>query len=178
MISFFYCNFAQFFKTIMSNHVKLERINSSGKVAIYSVLYEGETQNEFQKFIGKYGADSAYKHDLEIILARIQKIEKDGAADRHFRYEGKMREHIRAIPPNIETSKLRLYCLCFAECILVLGGGGVKAKETRTWQDDPQLTKCVTELQKMDKVLSAEIRKNPLKFKNIESLSDIDILIN
>ncbi len=161
----------------MSSHVKLERINSSGKVAVYSVLYDGETQNEFQKFIAKYAAEGAYKNDLGIILARLQKIEIDGAADRHFRYEGKMREHIRAIPPNIETSKLRLYCLCFAECILVLGGGGVKTKGTRTWQDDPQLTKYVTELQKIEKVLSAEIRKNPMTFKNIKSLSDIDLLI-
>ena len=140
-------------------------------------MYDGETRNEFQKFIETYIDDKAYKADLDIIVSRIQKIEKDGAADRHFRYEGKMREHIRALPSHFDSSKLRLYCLCFAECILVLGSGAVKKKGTRTWQEDSQLTHCVTELQKIDKALSAKIRQNPLMFNNIESLTDIDLQI-
>ena len=63
----------------MTKHVTLERINSGKKVAFFSVLYDGETKNEFQKFIEKYGADDAYKDDLGIILARIQKVEISGA---------------------------------------------------------------------------------------------------
>jgi len=162
----------------MTKHVTLERLNSDQKVAIFSVLYDGETKNEFQKFIEKYGADDAYKDDLGIILARIQKVEMDCAADRHFRYEGKMREHIRALPPNIESSKLRLYCLCYGECILILGGGGIKEKETRTWQDDPQLTKYVEELQKIDKAMSQNIRRNPSVIREYNQLMDIDLIIN
>jgi len=162
----------------MTKHVTLERLNSDQKVAIFSVLYEGETKNEFQKFIEKYGADDAYKDDLGIILARIQKVEMDCAADRHFRYEGKMREHIRALPPNIESSKLRLYCLCYGECILILGGGGIKEKETRTWQDDPQLTKYVEELQKIDMAMSQNIRRNPSVIREYNQLMDIDLIIN
>lgn len=162
----------------MAKHVTLERLNSDQKVAIFSVLYEGETKNEFQKFIEKYGADDAYKDDLGIILARIKKVEMDSAADRHFRYEGKMREHIRALPPNIESSKLRLYCLCYGECILILGGGGIKEKETRTWQDDPQLTKYVEELQKIDKAMSQNIRRNPSVIREYNQLMDIDLIIN
>jgi len=162
----------------MTKHVTLERLNSDQKVAIFSVLYDGETKNEFQKFIEKYGADDAYKDDLGIILARIQKVEMDCAADRHFRYEGKMREHIRALPPNIESSKLRLYCLCYGECILILGGGGIKEKETRTWQDDPQLTKYVEELQKIDMAMSQNIRRNPSVIREYNQLMDIDLIIN
>lgn len=162
----------------MTKHVTLERLNSDQKVAIFSVLYDGETKNEFQKFIEKYGADDAYKDDLGVILARIQKVEMDCAADRHFRYEGKMREHIRALPPNIESSKLRLYCLCYGECILILGGGGIKEKETRTWQDDPQLTKNVEELQKIDKAMSQNIRRNPSVIREYNQLMDIDLIIN
>lgn len=162
----------------MIKHVTLERINSGKNVAIFSVLYEGETKNEFQKFIEKYGADDAYNDDLGIILARIQKIEMDSAADRHFRYEGKMREHIRALPPNIESSKLRLYCLCYGECILILGGGGNKEKGIRTWQDDPQLTKYVAELQKIDKAMSLKLHKNPSMVREYNQLMDIDLIIN
>lgn len=166
------------FEKVMTKHVTLERINSGKKVAFFSVLYDGETKNEFQKFIEKYGADDAYKDDLGIILARIQKVEISGAEDRHFRYEGKMREHIRALPSNIESSRLRLYCLCFSECILILGGGGIKEKGIRTWQDDPQLTKYVEELQKIDKAMSLKIRKNPSIVRAYSQLEDIDLIIN
>ena len=162
----------------MTKHVTLERINSGRKVAIFSVLYDGETKNEFQKFIEKYGVDDAYKDDLGIILARIQKVETDSAADRHFRYEGKMREHIRALPSKFESARLRLYCLCYGECILILGGGGIKEKETRTWQDDPLLTKYVEELQKIDKAMGRKIRKNPSMVKEYNQLMDIDLIIN
>lgn len=166
------------FEKVMAKHVTLERINSGKKVAIFSVLYDGETKNEFQKFIEKYGEDDAYKEDLGIILARIKKIEMDCAADRHFRYEGKMREHIRALPPNIESSILRLYCLCYGECILILGGGGNKEKGTRTWQDDPQLTKFIEDLQKIDKAISLKIRRNPSMVRECNQLADIDLIIN
>ena len=101
-----------------------------------------------------------------------------GAEDRHFRYEGKMREHIRALPASIESSRLRLYCLCYSECILILGGGGIKEKGTRTWQDDPQLTKYVKELQKIDKAMSLKIRRNPSMVREYNQLTDIDLIIN
>jgi hypothetical protein len=162
----------------MGSIVKLERINRSDKVAIYSVLYDGETKNEFEKFIEKFGYNDKYKEDLNTILARIQKIEKDGGADRHFRYEGKMSSHLRALPPNIESSKLRLYCLCYAECILILGGGGVKEKGTRTWQDNPILTHCVEDIKKVEKAINLKINKKQLAFYNIGALKDIDIIIN
>lgn len=160
----------------MSRHVTLERINRSDKVAIYSVLYDGEAQNEFEKFIDEFGTKEEYKDDLGIILARIQKVENDSAADRHFRYEGKMREHIRALPSQFESSKLRLYCICYGECVLILGGGGNK-EGIRTWQEDPILTKCVEELQKIEESLIPILNKRRIYREGIASLKDIELII-
>lgn len=160
----------------MSRRVTLERINSSDKVAIYSVLYDGETQNEFEKFVAEFGAKKDFNDDLGVILARIQKVENDSAADRHFRYEGKMREHIRALPSHFDSSRLRLYCICYGECVLILGGGGNK-EGIKAWQDDPVLTKHVNELQKLEESLIPILSKQRLYREDIASLKDIELLI-
>ena len=114
----------------MRKYLILEKLNDGANVAIYSPKFEGETETEFEKFLRLYSIPR-YKKDIAIILARIEKIQRDGAQDRHFRYESKMNEKIRAIPPNIESSRLRLYCICFDEKMIILGGGGVK--KTRTY---------------------------------------------
>ena len=160
----------------MSRHVTLERINNSDKVAIYSVLYDGEAQNEFEKFIDEFGSKEEFKDDLGVILARIQKVEKDSAADRHFRYEGKMKEHIRALPSKLDSSRLRLYCICYGECILILGGGGNK-EGIKAWQDDPILTKRVKELQKIEESLIPILNKRRIYREDIASLKDIELTI-
>lgn len=160
----------------MSRRVTLERINSSDKVAIYSVLYDGETQNEFEKFVAEFGSKKDFNDDLGVILARIQKVENDSAADRHFRYEGKMREHIRALPSHFDSSRLRLYCICYGECVLILGGGGNK-EGIKAWQDDPVLTKHVKELQKLEESLIPILSKQRLYREDIASLKDIELLI-
>lgn len=139
----------------MKKFLTLEKLNEGTTVAIYSPKFDGEKQNEFEKFLCAYSTPQ-YKNDLAIILARIQKIEEDGAHDRHFRYESKMCEKIRAIPPNIETSKLRLYCICINESVIILGGGG--RKKTRTYQEDPILNGQVETLKKIHRQLLAQMQ--------------------
>lgn len=160
----------------MSRHVTLERINSSDKVAIYSVLYDGEAQNEFEKFIDEFGSQEEFKDDLGVILARIQKVENDSAADRHFRYEGKMKEHIRALPSHFDSSRLRLYCICYGECVMILGGGGNK-EGIKAWQDDPILTNHVKELLQIEESLIPILSKRRLYREDIASLKDIELTI-
>ena len=141
----------------MSRHVTLERINSSDKVAIYSVLYDGEAQNEFEKFIDEFGSKEEFKDDLGVILARIQKVENDSAADRHFRYEGTKRDRVMALPSHLETTSLRLYLLNIQAKILILGNGGVKT--TRTYEEDETLSGYVMDLQQFDELLK-QAQKN------------------
>ena len=160
----------------MSRHVTLERLNSSDKVAIYSVLYDGEAQNEFEKFIDEFGSQEEFKDDLGVILARIQKVENDSAADRHFRYEGKMKEHIRALPSHFDSSRLRLYCICYGECVMILGGGGNK-EGIKAWQDDPILTNHVKELLQIEESLIPILSKRRLYREDIASLKDIELTI-
>lgn len=159
----------------MRKYLILEKLNDGANVAIYSPRFEGETETEFEKFLRLYFIPR-YKKDIAIILARIEKIQRDGAQDRHFRYESKMNEKIRAIPPNIESSKLRLYCICFDEKMIILGGGGVK--HTRTYQEDPVLNEQVERLKLIHRQLLYEIQKNPNVLSDSVLENDIRFYIN
>lgn len=57
------------------------------------------------------------------IVAFINKIAQNGAFERFFRPEGKMADHVVALP--VLTSKLRLYCLRLSDKILILGNKGL-----------------------------------------------------
>ena len=39
------------------------------------------------------------------------------------------------------NSKLRVYCIRYGSQIIIIGGGGIKTKQTRALQDSPKLTK-------------------------------------
>lgn len=79
----------------------------------------------------------------------LDKIAEEGALERFFRPEGKMRDSVVALP--VLRSKLRLYCLRLSDRILVLGNGGVK--NSRTYQEDDSLRGYVLTLQRFEELL-------------------------
>lgn len=92
------------------------------------------------------------------------------------RYEGKMKEHIRALPSHFDSSRLRLYCICYGECVMILGGGGNK-EGIKAWQDDPILTNHVKELLQIEESLIPILSKRRLYREDIASLKDIELTI-
>ena len=87
--------------------------------------------------------------DLLRIVQILDKIADEGALERFFRPEGKMRDSVVALP--VLRSKLRLYCLRLSDRILVLGNGGVK--NSRTYEEDDSLRGYVLTLQKFEELL-------------------------
>lgn len=87
--------------------------------------------------------------DLLRIVQLIDRIAEEGALERFFRPEGKMRDSVVALP--VLRSKLRLYCLRLSDKILVLGNGGVK--NSRTYEEDDSLRGYVLTLQKFEELL-------------------------
>ena len=78
----------------------------------------------------------------------LDKIADEGALERFFRPEGKMRDSIVALP--VLRSKLRLYCLRLSDRILILGNGGVK--NSRTYEENDSLRGYVLTLQKFEEL--------------------------
>ena len=116
-------------------------------INLYSILFQGEENTEFDKFVNTFKSDPKYLKDLQRIVYWIEKIIERGALERHFRTsESKMKDGVCAIP--IETSKLRLYCLRISDQILILGNGDVKNQ--RTYNNNASLNDCVDVLASLD----------------------------
>lgn len=130
----------------MEKDLLLELLEDGEKVSLYSPHFKDEEYSEFEKFLLSYKDD--YPEDVRQLVYRLDIIKRDGAADRHFRYEGTRRDRVMALPSHLETTSLRLYLLNIKSKVLILGNGGLK--RTATYQEDSHLHKCVQTLQKID----------------------------
>ena len=130
----------------MERNLFLELLEDNNKVSLYSPHFEDEEYSEFEKFLLTY--KDTYPDDIRQLVYRLDIIKRDGAEDRHFRYEGTRRDRVMALPSHLETTSLRLYLLNIDAKILILGNGGLKT--TTTYEEDAVLHKCVQTLQKID----------------------------
>lgn len=107
------------------------------------------------------------------IVQLVDKIAEQGAMERFFRPEGKMRDSGVALP--VLRSKLRLYCLRLSDRILILGNGGVK--DSRTYQEDDSLRGYVLTLQKFEELLKEGQRDGTVTItaKTIETDKTFDL---
>ncbi len=127
---------------------KIVSISSSDQVGLYSICFNNG-ESEFRKFLKKFKDNAALNKDYQSILYALDRIIAKGAFERMFRYEGKMNDNVVAL--SLDSKKLRLYCLRMSNQILIVGNGGVK--ETRTYDEDEELSGYVMDLQKFDELL-------------------------
>ena len=123
---------------------KLDIMNETDFVSLYTIIFENSEISEFEKFMEKFKDNAVLQRDYQIILLALDKIASHGALERNFRPEGKMNDNVVALP--IEKSKLRLYCLRLTDKILILGNGGEKT--TKTYEESEELKGYVIDLQK------------------------------
>ena len=152
----------------------IELLEDSGKVSLHSPRFEGEELTEFEKFLFQF--KESYPNDVAQLVYRLDILKREGAADRHFRYEGTLRDRVMALPSHIETTSLRLYLLNIQSKILILGNGGLK--NTITYQEDEHLNKCVRTLQKIDIELKQLEKKKILTIKGTQIIGPLSIEIN
>lgn len=136
-------------RTIDMSEVELVLVNDTDKCTIYTIQFSEEAETEYERFYSKFIEDAQLNKDLLRIVQILDKIADEGALERFFRPEGKMRDSVVALP--VLRSKLRLYCLRLSDRILVLGNGGVK--NSRTYEEDDSLRGYVLTLQKFEELL-------------------------
>lgn len=158
----------------MERNLLLELLEDSEKVSLYSPHFEGEEYTEFEKFLLKYKDE--YPDDVRQLVYRLDIIKRDGAEDRHFRYEGTRRDRVMALPSHLETTSLRLYLLNIKAKILILGNGGIK--HTSTYQEDAHLHKCVQTLQKIDIQLRHQEQKRIITVVGTKMLGELVFTID
>ena len=119
---------------------------------------------------------NSYPDDVRQLVYRLDIIKRDGAADRHFRYEGTKRDRVMALPSHLETTSLRLYLLNIQAKILILGNGGLKS--TATYQEDEHLHKCVKTLQKIDIEIKEREKQKMIVITGTELFGELSFTID
>ena len=154
---------------IIMTKARIEYVASSDKATLYTIWFEGKTMSEFADFYAKFSAIEDLREDLNTILLALNKIIENGVYERYFRPEGKTNDGVCALP--IDSGKLRLYCNRLSQQILIAGNGGVK--ETKTYNENQELSNYVLVLQRLDKSIKAAIKKGDVIIEETE-LKGID----
>lgn len=158
----------------MKRNLLIELLEDGENVSLYSPHFEGEDFSEFEKFLLKY--KDLYPDDVRQLVYRLDIVKRDGAADRHFRYEGSRRDRVMALPSHLETTSLRLYLLNIQSKILILGNGGIKT--TAKYQEDDLLHRQVKMLQKIDIELKQREKNKEIVVTGTELLGELSFAID
>lgn len=149
--------------------VELVLVNNSDKCTVYTIHFIQDELSEFEKFMTKFRQDAVLNKDFLDIMRFVEQILANGALERYFRREGKMKDSVVALPV-IEKNKIRLYCLRLTDKILILGNGDVKT--TRTYQEDTNLQGYVLDLQKFENLLKQEEKNGNVEITETEIKTD------
>ena len=145
----------------MTKTASIKTIEQSDKVGLYSICFDGNDLTEYEKFVQKFINDATLNEDFRKIFRAINRIVANGALERYFRPEGRMKDNLAAL--SIDSKVLRLYCLRISDQILIVGNGG--AKTTRTYEESEELSGYVMDLQKFDALLEQELKSGNIKIE-------------
>lgn len=154
---------------IFMSELELVLADNSEKCTMYTIHFLSEEETELENFISRFKDNAKYNADFQSILVFMERIMANGALERYFRREGKIKDSVVALP--VLKSKLRLYCLRLSDHILVVGNGGVK--DTRTYEENDELQGYVMTLQKFEKLLQQEADKGNVDITETEIRTDL-----
>lgn len=134
---------------------------SGGKASIYSIITETGKLTFFDHFIAEHKGD--FMQDLMNILGRLRSIGNTvGAIETFFKLdEGLEWDDLVCALYDTPGKHLRLYCVRLNDHIIILGNGG--PKNVRAWQDDPKLTREVTEMMYHSKIIRDKLKGGGLR---------------
>jgi len=141
---------------------KLERFTGE-QAGIYSIFLEDEQQTMFERFLKENV--SLFKSEIIDITQRIKAInEKTGAREQYFKFkEGIPGDGICALY-DLPEKHLRLYCIRYGSSLLILGGGGLKEKEIRAFQENEKLTEENYFLRKVSDLITERMKDGEIEY--------------
>jgi hypothetical protein len=124
--------------------VKLSLLSGT-HCTVYSIIPERGGLTLYDVFINENIAD--FREEERDINNRLKLIgTKHGARHSYFKhFEGRYGDGVCALY-DLPEKNLRLYCIRYGSDVIILGGGGLKTKETMAWQDDTKLTEEATRM--------------------------------
>jgi hypothetical protein len=142
--------------------VKISEL-SGNNASIYSVFIISDNKTILDKFIVKYSI--SYKCEIIDILTRLKTIgKKTGARENFFKLnEGKPGDGVCALFDE-PVKNLRVYCIRYGSITLIVGGGGVKPKSIKAFQEDPVLKYENELMRKLSEKITARLKAGDINF--------------
>jgi hypothetical protein len=133
-------------------NLKIKKYKTGKKGAIYSLIYQNETDDALSLFMQKYYP--LYKKEVESIVNRLQfMLDKSGFLDEYFISESPdSKNMVYKVMYLYSNPKLRLACIKLNRSVIIIGGGAVK--KTQKWQEDEELSAIFKLLIKVDKYIA------------------------
>ncbi len=145
-------------------HFQLVETELSGdKTTIFTVLPEGSDETLFDKFIRENLPD--FKTELIEISKTIRTIANiTGAREQFFKHnEGFPGDGVCAMF-DAPDKKLRLYCIRFGMCVIILGGGGHKPDGMKAFQESAKLTEENKIMRKVSSKIMVRIKEKGIRW--------------
>lgn len=133
------------------------------QAGIYSVYLENEQETLFERFLKEN--IGSFKSEIVDITQRITAInEKTGAREQYFKFkEGVPGDGVCALY-DLPGKHLRLYCIRYGSSLVILGGGGLKEKEIRAFQENEKLRDENYFLRKVSALISERIHDGDIEY--------------
>lgn len=128
----------------MANFDIVEIKELSGKGAhIYTIRIQGASRTLLDEF---FEENRDYADELRHIANRLNVMGHDTGCRWDFfkHYEGKPGDGVSALA--VKKGRLRLYCMYFNDVMVILGSGGYKSSNTRSYQETPALDAKVKQM--------------------------------
>jgi hypothetical protein len=154
--------------------IELEELTGD-KAVIYSVHKENDAKNLFDQFVDEY--KESHKKELQFLLKRLQTIgQVTGAREIFFKTnEGKPGDGVCALYDEPDTT-LRLYCIRYGNCAVILGSGG--PKNTRSWQQDDKLDQHATDMIAFSQEITQALREGEIRWDSTGMRLEGELIIN
>ncbi|MET7000098.1 hypothetical protein [Chitinophaga defluvii] len=134
---------------------------SGDKASIYSIVTAASKAPFLDHFIQEH--QEAFTQDLLSIIGRLRSMSNTvGALEIYFKLdEGLEWNDLVCALYDIPDKHLRLYCIRLSEQIVVVGNGG--PKNVRAWQEDPKLSREVSEMMHYSRIIRKKLEDNSLR---------------
>lgn len=141
--------------------IKLDDL-SGIKASIYTVFVDNDEESLFEKFLIEN--TGSFRTEIQDIVNRLNIIGKETGAREYFfkKYEGVPGDGVCALYDN-PKKHLRLYCIRYGSGLVVLGGGGYKAKEIKAFQENKKLTKGNYFLRWLSEKITEKMKEKEIK---------------
>lgn len=156
----------------MDNFAEIERLEelSGNKVDLFSVRFEGEEANLFERFVLRHREDEEIEEEFKDLMAWLERLKRTGAEAHLFRHE----QRAEALPPRAKYldfnygKNLRLYCMRLSDRALFLFDGGIKTAQRA--QDCPNVRQAFKEANELSEAIERMRRDRDLEMDQEDRL--------